>query len=49
MILVSEHWLIRDAMETGKSDKINMAFFNLNALVSIFFFIFSLVDAYVRS
>ena len=48
MILISEHWLIRGAMETGKSDKINMAFFNLNALVSVFFFIFSLADAYVR-
>ena len=48
-ILSFEHWLIRGAMTTGKSDKINMAFFNLNALVSILFFVFSLVDAYVRN
>jgi len=48
-ILFFEHWLIRGAMTTGKSDKINMAFFNLNALVSILFFVFSLVDAYARS
>ena len=47
-ILCFEHWLIRGAMLTGKSDKINMAFFNLNALVSVLFFLFALVDMYVR-
>jgi len=49
VILTAEHWLIRDAMTTGKSDKVNMAFFNLNALVSVLFFVFTLVDVYVRS
>jgi 4-hydroxybenzoate polyprenyltransferase len=48
-ILGAEHWIIRDAMVTGKSDKINMAFFNLNALVSVLFFAFALVDFYGRS
>lgn len=48
-ILIAEHWIIRDAMVTGKSEKINMAFFNLNALVSVLFFGFALVDFYGRS
>jgi 4-hydroxybenzoate polyprenyltransferase len=48
-ILIAEHWVIRDAMHTGHSNKINVAFFNLNAAVSVIFFIFSLVDAYAKS
>jgi len=48
-ILIAEHWVIRDAMHTGHSTKINLAFFNLNAAVSVIFFIFSLVDAYAKS
>ena len=47
-ILFAEHWLIRGAMLTGKSDKINLAFFNLNALVSMIFFSFAMVNAYVQ-
>lgn len=49
LILGAEHWIIREAMISGKSDKINLAFFNLNALVSVLFFAFSLVDLYVKS
>ncbi len=48
-ILVAEHWTIRDAMVTGTSEKINLAFFNLNALVSVLFFVFALGDYYGRS
>lgn len=48
-ILTAEHWIIRDAMVAGTSNKINVAFFNLNALVSVLFFIFAVVDIYVRS
>jgi 4-hydroxybenzoate polyprenyltransferase len=47
-ILFTEHWLIRGAMMTGKSDKINLAFFNLNALVSMIFFSFAMVNAYAQ-
>ena len=49
LILFYEHWLIRGAMITGTSRRINVAFFNLNALVSVIFLAFSLVDAYVQN
>jgi 4-hydroxybenzoate polyprenyltransferase len=48
-ILFAEHWLIRGAMNVGTSDKINVAFFNLNAMVSVAFFIFSALNAYAQS
>lgn len=48
-ILFVEHWLIRDAMRLGTSDKINMAFFNLNAMVSVLFLFFVAVDFYVKN
>lgn len=48
-ILAFEHWTIREAMVTGTSSKINLAFFNLNALVSVMFFLFSALDVYVKS
>ncbi len=48
-ILSVEHWLIRDAMRLGTSDKINMAFFNLNAMVSVLFLFFVAVDFYVKN
>ena len=47
-ILIAEHWIVREAMTLGTSSKINVAFFNLNALVSVLLFIFSVVDLYVR-
>jgi 4-hydroxybenzoate polyprenyltransferase len=46
IILTAEHWLIRDAMKSGESQWINTAFFNLNALVSILFFLFALANRY---
>lgn len=46
-VLATEHWLVRDAMIDGVSSKINLAFFNLNALVSVLFFIFAALDFYV--
>jgi 4-hydroxybenzoate polyprenyltransferase len=48
-VLTYEHWIIRDAMITGTSNKINVAFFNLNALVSIVFCAFAILDFYGRS
>jgi 4-hydroxybenzoate polyprenyltransferase len=48
-ILAVEHWLIRDAMRDGTSEKINMAFFNLNAMVSLVFLLFVVVDVYVKN
>jgi 4-hydroxybenzoate polyprenyltransferase len=48
LVLFYEHWLTRDAMVAGTSARINVAFFNLNALVSILFFLFALADAYVQ-
>lgn len=49
LILTVEHWLIRDAMRLGTSEKINVAFFNLNAMVSVLFFLFVAVDHYAKS
>ncbi len=49
LILGFEHWLIRDAMTQGTSKKINVAFFNLNALVSVVFLFFALLDFYGKS
>ncbi len=46
IILVAEHWIIRDAMIKGTSDKINVAFFNLNAMVSVLFFLFALASSH---
>lgn len=44
-ILTWEHWIIRDAMVHGTSNKINVAFFNLNAMVSVLFFVFAIMSA----
>lgn len=45
-VLVYEHWLVRDAWQAGVSQRINAAFFNANALVSVVFFGFVLMDRY---
>ena len=44
LMLVYELWIIRDARFTGKSTKINTAFFKSNAAVSLLFFFFCLLD-----
>lgn len=44
MILAYEHWLVRDAAVDGRSTNINLAFFNLNAYVSILFLGFLVAD-----
>ena len=46
VILTTEHWLVRDAKESGTSPHLGVAFFNLNAWVSVVFFGFSLLDAW---
>ena len=46
-LLFWEHWLVRDAMVDGQSKKINAAFFNVNAIVSIAFYICVLVDVLI--
>ena len=43
-ILSYEHILVRDARETGHSARLDLAFFNLNAYVSVVFFGFALAD-----
>ena len=43
-ILMAEHWLVRDAKKTGKSALIGVAFFNINAWVSVVFFAFVVFD-----
>ena len=43
-ILTVEHWLVRDAKADGRSRHINVAFFNLNAYVSVVFFVFAELD-----
>ena len=46
-ILVAEHWLVRDAKKTGKSALIGVAFFNINAWVSVVFFAFVAFDYWI--
>lgn len=48
-ILTYEHLLVRDAKETGRSQHINVAFFNANALVSVLFLAFAVIDALLRA
>lgn len=43
-ILLWEHWLVRDTDAEGRNPKINAAFFNWNAAVSICFFAFTFID-----
>ena len=44
-ILTAEHVLIRDAvLNDGRSKHIDVAFFNLNAFSSVFFFVFCAID-----
>lgn len=44
LILFFEHWMVRDAWVNGVSKNINAAFFNANALVSVLFFAFVVID-----
>lgn len=46
LILCYEHWLVRDAWHHGVSKNISAAFFNVNALVSVAFFVCAVMDAY---
>lgn len=48
-ILMAEHWLVRDAKKTGKSALIGVAFFNINAWVSVVFFAFVVFDYWIYS
>ena len=43
-ILIYEHYLIGDVGPTGKSSKMNAAFFTANAWISVIFFLFALAD-----
>jgi 4-hydroxybenzoate polyprenyltransferase len=43
-ILAYEQWIVRDARATGASTKLNLAFFNANAYVSVVFFAFVVAD-----
>lgn len=43
-ILGYEQWIVRDARDTGKSSRINAAFFNANAYVSVVFLVFVVLD-----
>ncbi len=45
-VLVFEHWLVRDAWREGISSRISAAFFNANAVVSIVFFAFVVLDKF---
>jgi 4-hydroxybenzoate polyprenyltransferase len=49
VILIVEHWLVRDAKKTGKSALIGVAFFNINAWVSVVFFAFVALDYWIYS
>ncbi len=43
-ILAYQHYMIRDAINDGKSEKIGAAFFNANAMISILFFVMAEID-----
>lgn len=43
-ILAAEHWMVREAKSTGKSRYLGVAFFNLNAWVSVVFIAFAALD-----
>lgn len=47
MILIFEHWIVRDAWQAGTSKRISAAFFNANALVSVAFFVCVFIDKIV--
>lgn len=48
LLLAYEHFLIRDAKHTGQSINLNVAFFNMNAYISIIYLAFTVLDAVVR-
>lgn len=43
-ILFYEQWLVKDLVTQGKSDNLNVAFFNMNAWVSVIFYLFAQMD-----
>jgi 4-hydroxybenzoate polyprenyltransferase len=48
VLLAYEHFLVRDAKITGQSTNLNVAFFNMNAYVSVIFLAFTALDALVQ-
>lgn len=46
-ILAAEHWMIKDAAETGESQRINMVFFNMNAWIGVVFYLLVQIDVLV--
>ena len=46
-LLIYEHVLVRDARIDGRSRHLNVAFFNMNAYVSVVYFVFTALDAYL--
>ena len=46
-ILAYEHWIVRDARDTGASTRLNVAFFNANAYVSVVVLAFVLLDLFL--
>jgi len=44
VILIGEHFLIKDAKVSGKSKYLSKAFFDFNAFVSLFFLVIALAD-----
>jgi 4-hydroxybenzoate polyprenyltransferase len=47
-LLIYEHVLVRDARHDGRSRNLGVAFFNLNAYVSVVFFVFAELDWLLR-
>lgn len=47
-IFVYEHWLVRGLTVDGDTDRLDQAFFTMNALVSIVIYIFSQLDVILR-
>lgn len=48
LILIIEQWLVKDSDEEAISKNINLAFFNLNACVGLFYLTFTILDHYFK-
>jgi 4-hydroxybenzoate polyprenyltransferase len=49
VVLMLEHWLVRDAWSAGVSKRMTAAFFTSNAMVSLIFLFFVVCDYYYRT
>ncbi|MFK7872279.1 MAG: UbiA-like polyprenyltransferase [Oligoflexales bacterium] len=49
IILIFEHWLVKDAAVDGSSKNLDAAFFNVNGWVGVVFFLMTQLDLWIRT